>query len=76
GEILHRDISPRNLMYYRSESGTIVGILGDFDLASDASSKDHRTGTLPFIALKLLEEGKCDHLYRHDVKSFFQVLVW
>lgn len=44
--------------------------------------KDHigpcyRTGTGPFMALDLLEEGTVPfHLYRHDLESFFFVLVW
>lgn len=37
----------------------------------------YRTGTGPFMALDLLMEGKVPlHLYRHDLESFFFVLVW
>ncbi|TDL20481.1 hypothetical protein BD410DRAFT_373377 [Rickenella mellea] len=63
-------------MYYRSEDGTIVGVLGDFDLSVHWSSQDRRTRTLPFTALELLRAGRRPHLYRHDVESLFHVLVW
>lgn len=37
----------------------------------------YRTGTGPFMALDLLAAGKSPfHLYRHDLESFFFVLVW
>ncbi|TCD63012.1 hypothetical protein EIP91_006104, partial [Steccherinum ochraceum] len=36
-----------------------------------------RTGTSPFMALDLLEQGAIPpHRYRHDLESFFWVLVW
>lgn len=37
----------------------------------------YRTGTGPFMALDLLTTGDTPlHLYRHDLESFFYVLVW
>ncbi|KAI0936856.1 hypothetical protein AcV5_004887 [Taiwanofungus camphoratus] len=37
----------------------------------------YRTGTGPFMALDLLSEAETPmHLYRHDLESFFYVLVW
>ncbi|KAI0925192.1 hypothetical protein AcW2_005871 [Taiwanofungus camphoratus] len=37
----------------------------------------YRTGTGPFMALDLLEKGNPPlHRYRHDLESFFFVLVW
>lgn len=37
----------------------------------------YRTGTGPFMALDLLQERTVPpHLYRHDLESFFFVLVW
>ncbi|KAI0962162.1 hypothetical protein AcV7_001063 [Taiwanofungus camphoratus] len=37
----------------------------------------YRTGTGPFMALDLLSPGDTPmHLYRHDLESFFYVLVW
>ncbi|EUC60699.1 hypothetical protein RSOL_361000, partial [Rhizoctonia solani AG-3 Rhs1AP] len=39
-------------------------------------SSNPRTGTLPFMAIDLLVEAPPPHLYRHDLESFFYVLVW
>lgn len=37
----------------------------------------YRTGTGPFMAVDLLTPGDVPpHLYRHDLESFFYVLVW
>ncbi|KAF9235699.1 hypothetical protein BU15DRAFT_77724 [Melanogaster broomeanus] len=84
--IHHRDVSPANLMYYRRDdtNRTIVGVLNDYDLASLASQKsplgNERTGTIPFMAIDLLDpdgqDGKLKHLYRHDMESFIWVFVW
>lgn len=60
------------------------GVLGDFDLATlrDSPHKRgrERTGTIPFMAIELLQkgyfEGKIARSYRHDVESFLWVLVW
>jgi Fungal protein kinase len=65
------------------------GILNDWDMAShlDATSQvprsaaAHRTGTLPFMAIELLKEGDLvqntpRHMYRHDLESFFYILLW
>ena len=39
-----------------------------------------RTGTLPFMAIDLLEEeywdGEVAHLYRHDLEGFIWILPW
>lgn len=73
---------------FRVVNGQKIGVLTDFDLASDESvvSKDDvatpvnmfRTGTQPFMALDLIEPGKAAprHLARHDLESFLYVLVW
>ena len=66
------------------------GILNDFDMASmrkkdgsidsDKDRHHHLTGTRPFMALDLLEipseTEPTVHLYRHDLESFFYILVW
>ncbi|THH31243.1 hypothetical protein EUX98_g2952 [Antrodiella citrinella] len=42
-----------------------------------AQAPRYRTGTGPFIALDLLKFTRVPmHLYRHDLESFFWVLVW
>ncbi|CAL1698362.1 unnamed protein product [Somion occarium] len=48
----------------------------DDDSARRRKAK-YRTGTGPFMAMDLLAPGPAPtHLYRHDLESFFWVLVW
>ncbi|RDB19221.1 hypothetical protein Hypma_013558 [Hypsizygus marmoreus] len=83
GKVLHRDLSENNLMFKRKE-GEVKGILNDWDMASflDVTNKvrnttaKHRTGTIPFMACDLLVDDPPAHLYRHDLESFFYILVW
>ncbi|KAK0189819.1 hypothetical protein F5146DRAFT_932325 [Armillaria mellea] len=82
-KILHRDISPGNIMWRRTIDGHIRGVLNDFDLSSlrsaTGASSNQRTGTLPYMAYELLfndENGQPrKHLYRHDVESIFYVIL-
>jgi hypothetical protein len=63
---------------------SVKGIVNDWDMAShlDAtgevptSTARHRTGTIPFMASDLLDNDPPPHLYRHDLESFFYILVW
>ncbi|KAG1865728.1 hypothetical protein C8R48DRAFT_833420 [Suillus tomentosus] len=82
GGVLHRDVSPSNLMVYRLR-GQFIGVLNDYDLSSfkrDGPRGLERTGTLPFIAKDLLTPdamaGKVEHLYAHDAESLIWVLTW
>ena len=64
------------------------GVLNDFDLSTIMNPGDRnpnrqgleRTGTLPFMAVELLEdggfEGKVPRRYDHELESFCWVLVW
>ncbi|KAG1760929.1 hypothetical protein EDD22DRAFT_731457, partial [Suillus occidentalis] len=80
--VYHRDISPSNLMVYKTSGGRWIGVLIDFDLSStqDTPSGQEGTGTVPFMALDLLTEeaikGQVKHLYQHDAESFIWVLTW
>ncbi|KAF8512014.1 hypothetical protein BU17DRAFT_96662 [Hysterangium stoloniferum] len=81
-KILHRDISLGNLMY-RTVNGQHCGVLNDFDLASYVvpghmePTSNQRTGTKPFMAIDLLRQSPPPrHLYRHDLESFFYVLLF
>ncbi|KAG2079136.1 hypothetical protein BDR04DRAFT_961306, partial [Suillus decipiens] len=72
GGVLHRDVSPGNLMVYRLR-GKFIGVLNDYDLSSfkrDGPSGLERTGTIPFMAIDLLTPeaiaGEVEHLYAHD----------
>ncbi|KAG0699024.1 hypothetical protein DFH29DRAFT_855315 [Suillus ampliporus] len=84
GGVLHRDVSPGNMMYYRTKKGVLMGVLNDYDLSSLAIALgpqgNERTGTVPFMALDHLslkgQAGGIKHLYRHDLESFIWVLVW
>ncbi|KAG1787204.1 uncharacterized protein HD556DRAFT_1503681 [Suillus plorans] len=82
GGVLHRDVSPSNLMGYRLR-GQFIAVLNDYDLSSfkrDGPSGLERTGTIPFMAVELLTPeamaGKVEHVYAHDAESFIWVLTW
>ncbi|CAL1697096.1 unnamed protein product [Somion occarium] len=81
--MLHHDISLSNLMY--EMRGTVVWlILNDFDLATRldehgrplGATGSHRTGTLPFMSVDLLERPETPHFLRHDLESTFFVALW
>ncbi|KAG8741761.1 hypothetical protein FRC10_002428 [Ceratobasidium sp. 414] len=84
GSILHRDVSVNNLMVKREKQSE--GVLIDLDLAHEekpAGANEqgptslHRTGTLPFMALDLLQgQENHPHYHRHDLESFVYVLTW
>ncbi|KAF9647680.1 hypothetical protein BDM02DRAFT_2526506 [Thelephora ganbajun] len=81
--IHHGDISFNNLMYYVTpQTNAPRGVLNDYDLASWAGKEtvnNGRTGTIPFMALDLLNGGleACvPRLYRHDAESFTWVLAY
>lgn len=81
--VLHRDISHGNIMFRRkSPDGPIYGVLNDLDLAtmlddlSPTPSSNHRTGTLPFMALEQHADGWNGPLrFRHDLESLFYVML-
>ena len=81
--IHHGDVSFNNLMYdIPSKTGEPVGIVNDFDLAAwvdHSTTNNDRTGTIPFMAIDLLDGGLNDRtprLYRHDMESFVWVLAY
>ncbi|RMZ88367.1 hypothetical protein DV736_g4410, partial [Chaetothyriales sp. CBS 134916] len=73
GGIIHRDISVNNIILTH-----FGGMLIDLDLAMEInqgpSRARHRTGTMEFMAIEVLEVFS--HTYRHDLESFFYVLIW
>ncbi|KAG6194888.1 hypothetical protein E4U10_002481 [Claviceps purpurea] len=78
GKILHRDISPHNIVIARPATADgFKGMLIDLDMActqgSDQNGASHAVGTLPYMAVEVLL--KINHTYRHDVESFFYVLL-
>ena len=79
GNILHRDISENNIIITNpKETGGFAGMLIDLDLAkvlgSGGSGARHQTGTMEFMAIEVLRGVA--HTYRHDLESFFYVLLW
>ncbi|EFY85111.1 serine/threonine-protein kinase Sgk2 [Metarhizium acridum CQMa 102] len=79
GGILHRDISSNNIIITKAKDpGDFKGMLIDLDLAKERetgpSGARHQTGTMQFMAIEVLRG--IDHSYRHDLESFFYVLLW
>lgn len=79
GKILHRDISENNIIITDPEKADgFTGMLIDMDLAKEVGSgrsgARHQTGTMQFMAIEVLR--KVAHTYRHDLQSFFYVLLW
>ncbi|KAG6263252.1 hypothetical protein E4U48_006844 [Claviceps purpurea] len=78
-KILHRDISINNIIITDpAKANRKKGVLIDLDLAKNMdegpSGARHRTGTIEFMAVGVLLRE--DHTYRHDLESFFYVLIW
>ncbi|KAF8994356.1 hypothetical protein BDQ17DRAFT_1285839 [Cyathus striatus] len=80
--IQHGDISVWNLMRDPVES---CGVLNDFDLSvikggSSENRGGERTGTLPFMARKLLNigflSGNEERKYMYELESFVWVFAW
>ena len=89
--ILHRDLSPNNIMCRFIEemnaSGKlerkVYGVLTDYDLSSwkealendYASTSQQHIGTPPYMAYELLKGMSVTHLYRHDLESLFYIML-
>ena len=79
GKLLHRDVSSNNIIITNPETaGGRKGMLIDLDLSKERDSSPsgarHQTGTMQFMAVEVLRTA--DHTYRHDLESFFYVLLW
>ena len=80
GGILHRDISESNIIITDpSKADGFAGMLIDLDLARESeqlpSGVRQHTGTMEFMAIEVLR-GNVRYTYRHDLESFFYVLLW
>jgi hypothetical protein len=64
----------------REQDGKIFGVLNDFDLAVQVDAQDpsskQRTGTKPFMAIDRIVKEPPRHMYRHDLESFYYVIIW
>ena len=89
--ILHRDLSPNNIMWRLIEEKNgrgemerrVYGVLTDYDLSSFTATMNsdykktsqQRTGTPPYMAHELLMDASPFHLYRHDLESLFYIML-
>ncbi|KAI0827171.1 hypothetical protein BC628DRAFT_207803 [Trametes gibbosa] len=89
--LLHGNVSYTNILWeLEAPNGPVHFILNDFDLEIDTNDRDatgptsqHRTGTLPFMAIEPLENmakpvGSQTVLHQlyHDYESLFWVALW
>jgi hypothetical protein len=79
GKILHRDISENNIIITDpKEANGFRGMLIDAEYGkengSGRSGARQQTGTMEFMAIQVLQ--RVAHTYRHDLESFFYVLLW
>ena len=82
--ILHRDISPENIMYRINADGEVCGVMNDFDVACFLRDMDDGiivpsylafAGAPLYVALERTEPRDEDcHLYRHDLESLLFVM--
>ncbi|KAJ1719096.1 hypothetical protein LPJ53_006073, partial [Coemansia erecta] len=81
-EILHRDISTNNVLFYETDDGKDVrGLLIDFDHAVDLSASNYaphldRSGTLPFMSVNNLEANVELITGLDDWESAFYMMGW
>ncbi|KAH9159380.1 hypothetical protein EDB89DRAFT_1916283 [Lactarius sanguifluus] len=82
--ILHRDISPNNILLTEC-SDFEGGLLIDWDLcklvdpddpSAGGAHQPARTGTWQFMAADLIVNPKISHTFIHDIESAFFVLLW
>ncbi|KAI1124970.1 serine/threonine-protein kinase Sgk2 [Nemania abortiva] len=77
GNILHRDISLQNIIITEPETADgFKGMLIDLDMAivGDNGLATDWAGTLLFLAVEV--HHQVAQTYRHDLESFFYVLLW
>lgn len=90
--MLHCDVSTTNIMWEETANGQAHFVLNGFDLAvrlnpdgtlATETMAKHRTGTLPFMAIELLEDihvhadsPTVTHELHHDYESLFWVAIW
>ena len=77
--LLHQDISPFNIITVSALGPDEPhGMLIDLDVAMDVAVGPRHEGeiygTKPFMAIGVLQRKV--HTYRHDLESFFYVLLW
>ncbi|RSL98502.1 hypothetical protein CDV31_012569 [Fusarium ambrosium] len=79
GKILHRDISPNNIMLAEArKEGEPWGFLIDLDLSMELAVGPAKPGeiigTKAFMAIDVMKRRQ--RSYRHDLESFLYVFLW
>ncbi len=77
--ILHRNISENNIIITDSKKANdFTSMLIDLNLVkkidSERSNARHQTDIMKFMMIQVLRN--VSHIYRHDLESFFYVLLW
>lgn len=77
--ILHRNISENNIIITDSKKANdFMNMLIDLNLVKKIDSKQsnarHQTNIMKFMMIQVLHN--VSHIYRHDLESFFYVLLW
>ncbi|KAJ2233270.1 hypothetical protein IWW45_004321 [Coemansia sp. RSA 485] len=80
-DILHRDLSPYNMLMTRDSDGMAHGMLIDFDCAVWASEESaqpraNMTGTLPYMSIANLDELAIKRTSLDDWESLIYILCW
>ncbi|KAJ1818419.1 hypothetical protein LPJ56_003845, partial [Coemansia sp. RSA 2599] len=80
-DILHRDLSPYNMLMTRDKDDMVHGLLVDFDCAAWASDeyaqpRANMTGTLPYMSIANLEELEIKRTSLDDWESMIYILSW
>ncbi|KAJ2418461.1 hypothetical protein GGF41_005045, partial [Coemansia sp. RSA 2531] len=85
--ILHRDISPNNILVFRGADGIARGMLIDLDCAIDIDQEKREkrkgrvkrkemTGTLPYMSINNLSGSIVEHTSLDDWESMLCVICW
>ncbi|KAJ2041716.1 hypothetical protein H4S04_007625 [Coemansia sp. S16] len=85
--ILHRDISPNNILVFRGADGIARGMLIDLDCAIDIDQEKREkregrekrkemTGTLPYMSINNLSGSLVEHTSLDDWESMLCVICW
>ncbi|KAG5641307.1 hypothetical protein DXG03_005556, partial [Asterophora parasitica] len=76
--VFPRGLSARNLMLTLGSGKRVTGFLSDWDFLDTKHHRDRTGGraAFTFMAADRLVAHPPPHLYRHDLESFFYILVW
>lgn len=78
--MVHHDISVYNLAFRREESGKLIGVLIDFELAiltlDDIQPNRKPVGTPPFMAHMHMYKPKAAYRLCHELESYLYCAVW